>query len=89
MQLEERLEQIKSLKRADRKKKPGKELKEPIQRPDQDPEGYYTSYELAKLFGKSQRRVQEWAKSGIVPADKNGSHYRFPKAGINEFLKGR
>ena len=87
MQLEERLEQIRSSKRARKKEKSGKEAREPMQKPDQEPDQFYTSNELVKLFGRSLRRIQEWAKVGKIPAEKNGPHYRFPKAEINGLLK--
>jgi excisionase family DNA binding protein len=87
MQLEERLERARSPKRARKEEKSGKEIREPIQRPDADPNQFYSSKELAKLFGRSPRTIQTWAEERKIPAEKNGPYWRFPKAEINGFLK--
>jgi excisionase family DNA binding protein len=87
IQIEERLEQIRSPKRVKKQERSGKEVREPIQKPDQDPDQFYTSKELIKLFGKSPRTIQIWAEKRRIPAEKNGVYWRFPKAEINELLK--
>ena len=68
------------------KGKPG-----PIADAPPDPEQPYTVQGLSKLLGKSERRIQELANEGKIPAHKVGSHWEFPREKIEKWFseKGR
>jgi excisionase family DNA binding protein len=51
---------------------------------------WYTSGEVASLFGVSDRTVVNWANSGFLPHYTTpGGHRRFPAAEVHAFLARR
>ena len=50
---------------------------------------FYDVRFLSNLLGKSERRIQEWAKEGKVPARKVGERWQFLKEEIDRWLSER
>lgn len=62
---------------------------QPIAAAPPDPEPPYTVQSLSKLLGKSERRIQELAKEGKIPAQKVGMVWQFSKEEIDHWLSGK
>ena len=77
----------KGISKRRRRTKPGPKRKSgSVADAPQDPDQPYTVQTLSKLLGKSERRIQELAKEGKIPAHKIGRDWRFKKKEIDHWL---
>jgi len=54
-----------------------------------DAKQMYSTQDLSKLLGKSERRIQELAKEGKIPAQKVGMVWKFSREEMDRWLSGK